>query len=126
MHSVEHAAKEWMYGCQDCGDCSLPDAAYLCPRASCSKTARNGQCGGSLDGRCELEDKDCLRARAYDRLEHYGESEAMLEGPAVFANAALAGTSAWANTFLDRDHHGADAPEPPADPSTDTAGRSPK
>jgi methylenetetrahydrofolate reductase (NADPH) len=105
LHGIEHASKVVLYGCKDCGDCSLPDTGYLCPRAACSKTARNGPCGGSADGRCELNDKDCLWARAYDRLKYYGESKQMLEGPAVFANPALSGTSGWANNFRGRDHH---------------------
>jgi hypothetical protein len=29
----------------------------------------------------------------------------MLEGPAVIKDNGLRGTSAWANTFLERDHH---------------------
>lgn len=117
LHGVEHIAKASMYGCEDCGDCSLPDTAYLCPRGSCSKTQRNGPCGGSHDGRCELGDKDCLWARAYDRLKYYGESEHMLDGPAVFANAALSGQSSWSSTFRGLDHHAADdggrKPNPP-------------
>ncbi len=105
MHGLEHASKALMFGCHDCGDCSLPDTGYLCPRASCSKNERNGPCGGSSDGRCELHDKDCLWARAYDRLKFYGESREMIDGPAVFPNPALGGSSAWANNFLGRDHH---------------------
>lgn len=105
LHGVEHLAKSVMFGCQDCGDCSLPDTGYFCPRASCSKTQRNGPCGGSSDGRCELHDKDCMWARAYDRMKYYGESRHMLDGPAVFANPALRGSSGWANNFLGRDHH---------------------
>ena len=116
LHGVEHLSKVAMFGCQDCGDCSLPDTGYLCPRASCSKTQRNGPCGGSSDGRCELNDKDCLWARAYDRLKHYGESRHMIDGPAVFANPALSGTSGWANNFLGRDHHHVAAPDPVAAP----------
>ena len=115
LHSVEHLSKTLMYGCQDCGDCSLPDTGYLCPRASCSKTGRNGPCGGSSDGRCELNDKDCIWVRAYDRLKYYGESKHMLEGPAVFANPALGHTSAWANNFLGRDHHHVPVSAKPAD-----------
>jgi methylenetetrahydrofolate reductase (NADPH) len=121
LHGVERVSKAWMYGCEDCGDCSLPDTAYLCPRTACSKTGRNGPCGGSSDGRCELGDKDCLWARAYDRLKHYGESGDMLEGPAVFANAALVGTSSWANTFLGRDHHREAAPDDQAAPPGEAA-----
>jgi len=105
LHSIERVSKEMAFGCKDCGDCSLPDTAYLCPRKACSKTGRNGPCGGSAEGRCELDDKDCLWARAYDRLKAYGETEQMLTGPAVFYNASLEGTSAWANTYRNRDHH---------------------
>ena len=116
MHGVEHISKSVMFGCQDCGDCSLPDTGYFCPRASCSKTQRNGPCGGSADGRCELHDKDCMWARAYDRMKYFGESQHMLDGPAVFANPALRGTSGWANNFLGRDHHQVAPPEPAVAP----------
>lgn len=105
LHAVEHLSKTAMFGCKDCGDCSLPDTGYFCPRASCSKNERNGPCGGSSDGRCELNDKDCMWARGYDRLKSYGEAQYMLDGPAVFANPSLSGTSGWANNFLGRDHH---------------------
>ncbi|MBU4273072.1 MAG: methylenetetrahydrofolate reductase C-terminal domain-containing protein [Planctomycetes bacterium] len=104
-YRVEKASKLAMYGCQDCGDCSLPDCAYICPKKWCSKCQRNGPCGGSIDGRCELEDKECLWARVYERLKFYGESETMLDRPTVFYDAKLKETSSWANTYLDRDHN---------------------
>lgn len=116
-YTVERASKSIGFGCKDCGDCSLPDCAYLCPQASCSKGSRNGPCGGSHNGRCELDDKECLWARAYDRLKYYGESEHFLEGPAVFTDAKLEGTSSWANMYLGRDHHHAVQPEPPPAPA---------
>ncbi|MCC6579028.1 MAG: methylenetetrahydrofolate reductase C-terminal domain-containing protein [Phycisphaeraceae bacterium] len=114
LHVIERASKEIGFGCKDCGDCSLPDCAYLCPRASCSKASRNGPCGGSFDGVCEQGDKECLWARAYDRLKYYGESEHMLDGQAAFYDAKLAGTSSWANAWLGRDHHHYDAKPPEA------------
>jgi methylenetetrahydrofolate reductase (NADPH) len=52
-------------------------------------------------------EKDCIWALAYERLKAYGEEESLLERPVVFRNGALRGTSAWANTFLERDHHAA-------------------
>lgn len=109
-HAVERGSKHLLYGCEDCGDCSLPDCAYLCPRYSCSKCGRNGPCGGSLDARCELGDKQCFWTRVYERLKSYGETEQMLDGPITFYNAELKHTSAWANTFLRRDHHGREPP----------------
>ena len=104
LHLAEHTAKKPLFDCQDCGDCSLPEIAYLCPESQCAKNQRNGPCGGTHDGLCEVADKECIWARAYERLKPYGEEDSMLEGPIVFNNNALRGTSAWANTFLGRDH----------------------
>lgn len=104
-HLAEQVAKVPMFGCQDCGDCSLPDIAYLCPESQCAKNQRNGPCGGTRDGKCEVGDKDCIWALAYERLKPYGEETTMLEGPVVIKDNALRGTSAWANTLLGRDHH---------------------
>jgi len=104
-YRVERISKLAMYGCQDCGGCSLPDCAYLCPKKYCSKCDRNGPCGGSANGRCELDDKECFWARIYERLKFYGESETMLDHPVTFYNASLKETSSWANAFLDQDHN---------------------
>lgn len=101
---LERESKRLGYGCQDCGDCSLPDCGYLCPMASCSKHSRNGPCGGSAGGKCELLDKECFWSRVYERLKHYGKSQEMFDGPPVLYNPELKHTSAWANTYLDRDH----------------------
>jgi methylenetetrahydrofolate reductase (NADPH) len=104
-HLAEQAAKVPMFGCRDCGDCSLPDIAYLCPESQCAKNQRNGPCGGTRDGKCEVGEKECIWALAYDRLKPYGEETTMLDGPAVIKDNALRGTSAWGNTLLGRDHH---------------------
>jgi methylenetetrahydrofolate reductase (NADPH) len=104
-HTVEQLAKQSMYSCQDCGDCSLPDIAYLCPESQCVKDQRNGPCGGTKAGYCEVLDKQCIWLRAYDRLKPLGEEKEMLRRPIVFKDGSLRGTSAWANTFLNRDHH---------------------
>jgi len=113
LYKIEQFSKFMMYGCQDCGDCSLPDCAYVCPKRWCSKCGRNGPCGGSADGRCELQDKECLWAIVYERLKAYGETESMLQDPPVVYNAELAHTSSWANTYLDRDHHRPRESNPP-------------
>jgi methylenetetrahydrofolate reductase (NADPH) len=104
LHLAEHTAKKPLFDCQDCGDCSLAEIAYLCPESQCAKNQRNGPCGGTRDGLCEVAEKECIWARAYERLKPYGEEDAMLQGPVVFADNVLRGTSAWANTFLGRDH----------------------
>ncbi len=103
-HAVEQAAKVTLFGCRDCGDCSLPEIAYVCPESQCAKNQRNGPCGGTREGLCEVYDTECIWSQAYERLKAYGEEETMLDGPVVVKDNALAGTSAWANSFLGRDH----------------------
>ena len=115
-HAVEQASKVPIYGCQDCGDCSLPDIAYLCPESQCVKNQRNGPCGGTRAGKCEVLDKECIWIRAYNRLKPHGQEKRMLERPIVFRDSALKGTSAWANTFFGRDHHGAGTSDSGEDP----------
>lgn len=106
LHVLEQTAKVPMFACRDCGDCSLPEIAYLCPESQCVKNQRNGPCGGTHDGQCEVPGKPCIWAKAYDRLKPYGEELTMLERPPTVGDNALRHTSAWANTFLDRDHAG--------------------
>jgi methylenetetrahydrofolate reductase (NADPH) len=103
-HALEQAAKVPLFGCKDCGDCSLPEIAYVCPESQCAKNQRNGPCGGTRDGICEVYDTECIWSEAYERLKAFGEEESMLDGPVVVKDNALQGTSAWANTFLGRDH----------------------
>jgi methylenetetrahydrofolate reductase (NADPH) len=109
-HMLEQATKVPGYQCRDCGDCSLPDIAYLCPESQCVKSQRNGPCGGTKAGQCEILDQECIWIRAYDRLKPFGEEEKMLQRPVVFKDASLSHTSAWANTFLGRDHHAKRSP----------------
>ena len=52
--SLEFWTKAILYGCQNCGDCALFDVAYLCPVSQCPKNQRNGPCGGSFEGWCEV------------------------------------------------------------------------
>jgi len=104
LHQIEYSSKFFLYSCTDCGDCGLPDTAYLCPMNHCSKNQRNGPCGGSNNGRCEADDKDCVWTIVYDRLKHFGEWDEYVSAPPICYNAGLKGTSAWANLYLDRDH----------------------
>jgi methylenetetrahydrofolate reductase (NADPH) len=110
LHVLEQAIKVPLYDCRDCGDCSLPDVAYLCPESQCPKGERNGPCGGSHDGICEVLPRRCVWVRAYERLKPFGEELAMLERAPVIVDNRLRRTSAWANTFLERDHFAKGAP----------------
>jgi len=114
LRAVEHLSKLAMFGCKDCGDCSLPDIAYLCPESQCVKNQRNGPCGGTRDGRCEIEDFECIWARAYDRLKYEGREQDLLSHAPVIQDQSLRGTSGWGNAFRGRDHIGRRAAREPA------------
>jgi methylenetetrahydrofolate reductase (NADPH) len=104
MRATEVLSKTVLYNCKDCGDCSLPNIAYLCPESQCAKNQRNGPCGGTRDGRCEVEAfGDCIWLRAYERLKHDGKEQQLLAHAPVVQNQALRRTSAWANNWLGRD-----------------------
>jgi methylenetetrahydrofolate reductase (NADPH) len=104
LRFLEHAGKAALYGCKDCGDCSLPETAFLCPESACAKNQRNGPCGGTRDGLCEVDDFECIWSRAYDRMKQEGRAESLLEHAPVLQDQNLRGTSSWANTWNHRDH----------------------
>lgn len=104
LRALEHVSKAALYQCKDCGDCSLPDIAFLCPESQCAKNQRNGPCGGTREGRCEVDGYgDCIWLRAYERLKHDGHEAKLLDHVPVIQNQGLRGTSAWANLWLGRD-----------------------
>jgi len=107
MRAVEHASKVALFDCKDCGDCSLPEIAYLCPESQCAKNQRNGPCGGTRDGRCEVDGfPDCIWLRAYERLkaDGGGRERHLVDHAPVVQDQSLRRTSSWANTWLGRDH----------------------
>lgn len=102
---MERNIKRAMFGCQECGDCALFDLMYLCPMSRCAKGQRNGPCGGSRAGRCEVdEDKPCVWTLAFERYRSAGKLDTMRTQYVPPADAALDHTSGWANFFLGRDH----------------------
>lgn len=66
----------WAERCQGCGDCLLGLTGGICPIARCSKRLLNGPCGGSTDGKCEInQDVDCAWQLIWDRLKALGMEE---------------------------------------------------
>lgn len=102
----ERIIKTLSNNCQECGDCALLDLAYLCPMSQCPKNMRNGPCGGSKDGFCEVYPgkKNCLYYRVYKRLKPYGEEKQLAENYIPPVNWDLNHTSSWLNYFLEKDH----------------------
>jgi methylenetetrahydrofolate reductase (NADPH) len=109
LRVIEHASKSAMFRCKDCGDCSLPDIGFLCPESQCAKNQRNGPCGGTRDGLCEVDDFECIWSRAYDRLKFEGREQSLLSHVPVIQDESLRGTSSWANALLGKDHAAARA-----------------
>lgn len=54
--------------CSMCGQCDVGIFAGLCPKSGCPKSQVNGPCGGSDDGDCEVEGRECIWSRIYDTL----------------------------------------------------------
>ncbi len=62
----------WVENCHGCGDCMLFHFGGVCPLARCSKQLFNGPCGGSVNGKCEINpDMDCGWQIIIDRLTKF-------------------------------------------------------
>jgi ferredoxin len=84
----------WSENCLACGDCKLGTYGAVCPVTRCSKSLLNGPCGGSVDGKCEVdpENIDCGWQLIYDRLKTLGKLDVLSE---------IAEPKDWSET-----HHG--------------------
>jgi len=101
----ENSAKKVLLNCQHCGDCSIQHLAFLCPESQCPKHTRNGACGGSQGGKCEVNpDKSCIWVRTYRRMTHSGSCQELLSGCIPPRMWELNQTSSWLNYHLRLDH----------------------
>jgi methylenetetrahydrofolate reductase (NADPH) len=102
LERAELAIKKPLFGCQACGNCVLGHLEYVCPQ-TCPKQLRNGPCGGTDQGRCEVvPDKPCIWVAVYDRAEAAGALDS-LKTYVPPPDRRLRDTSSWINYFLDRD-----------------------
>jgi hypothetical protein len=66
LYFFEEFLKRALFDCRSCGQCILSTTGFVCPMR-CPKTLRNGQCGGSYDGNCEVDkSKKCVWVEIYD------------------------------------------------------------
>ncbi|MDY6792725.1 MAG: methylenetetrahydrofolate reductase C-terminal domain-containing protein [Thermodesulfobacteriota bacterium] len=64
----------WTERCQGCGECILARTAGICPVSRCAKRILNGPCGGSTNGKCEINPElDCAWQLIIDRLKALGK-----------------------------------------------------
>ena len=69
----ENVIKEY---CSLCGECIIEQTGGLCPLSLCPKGLLNGPCGGSKNGKCEVNpDQDCAWQLIYDRLKKLNRLE---------------------------------------------------
>ena len=74
--------------CDQCGECYLNITGGICPITACSKSLVNGQCGGSKDGKCEVDSNmECGWERIYRRLAQVGRLD-LLKCPVQIRNYA--------------------------------------
>lgn len=70
---MEDSAGDFHEVCQQCGQCIIGETAGICPLTACHKGLLNGPCGGTNNGKCEVDpDKDCAWTVIYQRLEKQG------------------------------------------------------
>jgi ferredoxin len=70
----------WSERCAGCGNCVLDKTGGLCPIARCSKSLLNGPCGGSVNGKCEINpDIDCVWQLIYDKLKKLNQLDKLEE-----------------------------------------------
>jgi methylenetetrahydrofolate reductase (NADPH) len=118
----EYWGKRPLFGCEACGNCVLGAMEYVCPQ-TCPKQMRNGPCGGTYHGRCEVVEQACIWVSVYQRAEAVNRVQDLYTFiPAP--DRTLFGTSSWINYFLDRDSRPGrpkpvDATTAPADPVRD-------
>lgn len=76
------------HDCDQCGECYLNLTGGICPITACSKSLVNGQCGGSKNGKCEVDpDMECGWERIHRRLEQLGRLD-VLKCPTQIRNFA--------------------------------------
>lgn len=86
--------KGMVFDCRSCGQCVLDKTGLICPM-TCPKGLRNGPCGGTLEGRCEVyPGKDCVWVRIHERT-----APGSLSAPPLIASpdSALFHTSSYLN-----------------------------
>lgn len=75
---VEETPGFFREACSQCGQCLLGVTAGICPITACHKGLVNGPCGGTNNGKCEVDnEKDCAWTLIYNRLKEQGRLDLM-------------------------------------------------
>jgi len=75
---VEDSPGNFHEVCAQCGQCVLGETAGICPLTACHKGLLNGPCGGTDNGKCEVDkEKDCAWTLIYQRLKEQDRLDLM-------------------------------------------------
>jgi len=75
---LEDSPGNFHEACAQCGQCVLGWTAGICPITACHKHLLNGPCGGTNNGKCEVDkEKDCAWTLIYQRLKEQGRLDLM-------------------------------------------------
>lgn len=100
---AESLIKGLLFDCRSCGQCVLRQTGLVCPM-TCPKGLRNGPCGGTLNGMCEVSpDQPCVWVKILGRTAHAGTTL-----PPLFPtpDTALTDTSSYLNWVTGSDRVG--------------------
>ena len=61
--------------CGLCGECTVWMYGGVCPVIRCAKSLLNGPCGGALEGKCEVDTRDCAWDEIFEKLKARGALE---------------------------------------------------
>ena len=76
--AVEDSPGYFREACAQCGQCVLGETAGICPITACHKGLINGPCGGTNDGKCEVDkEKDCAWTLIYQKLKEQNRLDLM-------------------------------------------------
>ena len=68
--------------CDACAQCYLNMTGGVCPIVDCAKSLVNGQCGGTKNGKCEVDpNKDCAWEKINKRLSQQGRLSELKSQP---------------------------------------------
>ena len=103
----EYITKKITNDCQFCGDCVIHELGFICPMSQCPKQQRNGACGGSRDGWCEVypEQQKCIYVTMYALFKTAERDQHMTGKQVPPCNWELYKTSSWLNYFNNRDYN---------------------
>lgn len=70
----------WEERCQACGNCILHLTGGICPISRCAKQLLNGPCGGSQNGKCEINpDTPCAWQLIWERVTAFGLQDQLIQ-----------------------------------------------